>query len=88
MPYINCVNMSTQSELLEILPILVSDLYEGKLDTLDKFSVKWTHVNVIYHEPDTELENYMIKDFTVAVPLVFTSIAIASTSSFEILLSA
>ena len=49
--------MSTQSELLEILPILVSDLYEGKLDTLDKFSVKWTHVNVIYHEPDTELEN-------------------------------
>ena len=67
MPYINCVNMSTQSELLEILPILVSDLYEGKLDTLDKFSVKWTHVNVIYHEPDTELENYMIKDFIVAV---------------------
>ena len=59
--------MSTQSELLEILPILVSDLYEGKLDTLDKFSVKWTHVNVIYHEPDTELENYKIKDFTVAV---------------------
>ena len=59
--------MSTQTELLEILPTLVSDLYEGKLDTLDKFSVKWTHVNVMNHEPDTELESYILKDFTVSV---------------------
>ena len=66
MPYINCINISTQNDLLEILPTLVSNLSEGKLDTLDKFSVKWSHVTVTNHMPVTELDNYILKEFSIA----------------------
>jgi hypothetical protein len=39
-PYLNCVEVSSQEELLKIMPQLYKDLLMNKVDTLNKFVVK------------------------------------------------
>ena len=39
-PYLNCVEVSSQEDLLKIMPQLYKDLLMNKVDTLNKFVVK------------------------------------------------
>ena len=48
-PFLNCVEVSTQEELVDIIPKLYNDLLEKKIATLDKFVVKMRRM------PDPEL---------------------------------
>ena len=52
-PFLNCVEKSSQEELLALLPKLHSDLKAKKVDTLSQFEVEMRHVPV--HEPTTDL---------------------------------
>lgn len=54
------------TDLLSILPQLYKDLLNSKVDTLEKYHVPWTHVNMEAHIPTTDLEKYMMKAFCVA----------------------
>lgn len=54
MPFLNFVEKSDQNDLVEMLPILYTDLKDGKLDTLKEFSVPWTHVQMENQKPTTE----------------------------------
>ena len=46
MPFLNCVERCDQNSLLPILKKLYEDLKVGKMDTLNTYSVPWTHVNI------------------------------------------
>ena len=52
--------MSTQEELLKILPQLYTDLKAGKMDTLNEFLVVYKHVKV--HELTSETEKLLLKE--------------------------
>ena len=52
-PFLNCVEKSTQTELLVIFPRLHADLKEGKTDTLKDFVVDMRRVPV--DEPTSDL---------------------------------
>ena len=53
LPLLNCVETSSQKDLLQILPSLYHDLADGKVHTLDKHRVSFNHPPVT--EPDSEL---------------------------------
>ena len=46
LPLLNCVEVSNQKELLDILSQLYSDLSLGKMDTLKDYIVTYKHVPV------------------------------------------
>ena len=53
LPLLNCVETSSQNDLLQILPALYHDLAEGNMHTLNKYHVSYKHLPVV--EPDREL---------------------------------
>ena len=53
LPLLNCVETSSQKDLVQILPSLYHDLADGKVHTLDKHRVSFNHPPVT--EPDSEL---------------------------------
>ena len=65
MPYLNCVERCNQNDLLAILPTLFQDLKNGKLDTLDEYAVKWTHMNMQMMPPTTDLDNYILREMAL-----------------------
>ena len=73
MPYLNCVEICDQNSLLPILKQLHDDLKEGKLNTLDDYSVPWTHVNTDNLKPATPLDyallDKMSKEAAIGVHL-------------------
>ena len=58
LPFLYCIEISTQEELLTILPKLYADLVEKKMDTLDCFLVHYRHVKI--HKPTTETEKHLL----------------------------
>ena len=52
LPLLNCVETSSQKDLLQILPALYHDLTKGNLHTVDKYCVSYKHLPVA--EPDSE----------------------------------
>ena len=56
LPFLNCVEKSTQEELLEVLPRLYADLLVGNTDTLKPFLVTYKHV------PAEELSSQLEKE--------------------------
>ena len=58
MPYLNFIEKGNQQDLVEMLPKLYMDLKQGKVDTLERYEVEWTHVQE--HPPTGELEKYII----------------------------
>ena len=61
MPFLNCVEQLDQNGLLPILKKLYHDLNDGKLDTLDRFSVPWTHINMEKLNPTTPLDHFLLQ---------------------------
>ena len=53
LPLLNCVETSSQKDLVQILPSLYHDLADGKVHTLDKHRGSFNHPPVT--EPDSEL---------------------------------
>lgn len=60
MPYLNCVEKTDQSYLVEVLPKLCQDLLDKKTDTLSDFHVEWIHVNMKNNSPVSDLDNYLL----------------------------
>ena len=54
LPFLYCIEISTQEELLSIFPKLYADLNEMKMDTLDRFLIQYRHAKV--RKPLTETE--------------------------------
>ena len=61
MPFLNCVEQCDQNELLPVLKQLYDDLKEGKMDTLSKYGVQWTHINTDNLVPVSPLDNLLLK---------------------------
>ena len=61
MPYLNCVERSDQNTLLPILKQLHDDLKEGNMDTLDAYSVPWTHIDTEKLKPLTPLDHLLLE---------------------------
>ena len=59
MPFLNCAEQCDQNALLPVLKQLYEDLKQGKMDTLTKYGVPWTHINMENLKPVTTL-NYLI----------------------------
>ena len=60
LPLLNCVEISSQPDLLKILPQLFSDLTSGKLDTLEEFLVVYNHIKI--NEPTSETEKMILEE--------------------------
>lgn len=60
MRFLNCVEVENQDTLVNILPKLFTDLQTKSLNTLAKWSVKWTHVNISKMVPETDLDHLII----------------------------
>ena len=58
LPFLYCIEISTQEELLTILPKLYADLVEKKMDTLDRLLMHYRHVKI--HKPTTETEKNLL----------------------------
>ena len=58
LPLLNCVEVCDQLDLLTIFPKLYSDLCNGDMNTLDKYSVVYKHLQI--NEPDNELGKEII----------------------------
>ena len=65
MPFLNCVERCDQNSLLPILKNLYEDLNEGKMNTLDKYSVPWTHVNTDKLKPTTPLDHELLEKMCI-----------------------
>lgn len=61
MPFLNCVEQCDQNSLLPILKTLYEDLKEGRMNTLDRYSVPWTHVDTDKLKPSTPLDSELLK---------------------------
>lgn len=61
MPYVNCVEKTTQVELKGILFKLHTELRSGQLTTLDDFHVPWKHVHMDRQQPTSELDKYLLQ---------------------------
>ena len=46
MPYLNFVEISSQAELIKVLPQLFKDFSAHNLKTMQEYTVNWTHVNI------------------------------------------
>ena len=60
-PFLNCVEQCNQNLLLLILKQLYDDLKDGKMGTLEKYSVLWTHVNTDRLRLETPLDHALLK---------------------------
>ena len=60
-PFLNCVEQCNQNLLLPILKQLYDDLKDGKMGTLEKYSVLWTHVNTDRLRLETPLDHALLK---------------------------
>ena len=62
MPFLNCVEQCDQNSLLPILKKLYEDLNDGKMNTLDKYSVPWTHIQTEKLEPVSPLDLALLQN--------------------------
>ena len=60
MAFLNCVEISNQNKLFNILPKLCKDLANKFMDTLAEFGVKWTHVNTGKLLPQSDLNQLIL----------------------------
>ena len=60
MPFLNCVELSDQNDLVSILKKLYEDLKDGKLDTLKDFHVTWTHIDMQKLVPSSPFDHYLL----------------------------
>ena len=60
MPFLNCMERSTQHAFIDILPKLCKDLSERKTDTLAEFHVEWTHVKMNDNRPISDLDHFLL----------------------------
>ena len=70
-PFLNCVEVSDQMQLTQIIPMWYHDLSVRKMDTLDNYTVTYKHLNI--QEPDTvswkEIRNLMCTDAALDIKL-------------------
>ena len=60
MAFLNCVEISNQNKLFNILPKLCKDLANKFMDTLAEFGVKWTHVKMGKLLPQSDLNQLIL----------------------------
>jgi hypothetical protein len=60
MAILNCVEISNQNKLFNILPKLCKNLANKFMDTLAEFGVKWTHVNMGKLFPQSDLDQLIL----------------------------
>ena len=67
MPFLNLVECCDQTQLVELLPQLYSDLHDGKCESeaLLAYRVPWTHVKINDHMLTSELELLMMKEMCI-----------------------
>ena len=63
MPFLNCVEKGTQDLLVDILPKLCKDLSNKKTDTLIKYHVEWSHINMQVLAPQSDLDHLLLDEF-------------------------
>ena len=61
MPYLNCVERCDQNQLMVILQQLHGDLDHGKMDTLTKYHVPWTHIATEKLKPTSPLDLLLLE---------------------------
>ena len=61
MPFLNCVERCDQNSLLPLLKQLHDDLKEGKMDTLAKYQVPWTHIKTEILEPSSSFDRLLLQ---------------------------
>ena len=62
-PFLNCIEKSTQSDLLIILPKLHKDLLAKRTDTLNKFVVKFRNINI--EKPESDLAAKILDEMCI-----------------------
>ena len=62
MPFLNCVEVCDQQELVTILKNLYTDLKDGKMDSLVNYHVPWTHIDMGKLAPESPLDHYLLKE--------------------------
>ena len=79
MAYLNYIEQSTQEELSTITSLkkLFQDLTGGKMDTLKKYHVEWTQVDMKKQKPTTLLDhqllNLMCKEAAKGIEIQYAS---------------
>ena len=70
-PFLNCIEVSSQIQLLEILPKLYSDLTDGKIDTLQNYvvSIHGMSSPVLTNNPSAKILKIMCTSAASAVKL-------------------
>ena len=58
LPLLNFVEKSSQEELLRVFPKLYEDLQKGKIDTLEQYLVKYSHI--VVSPPTNETETLLL----------------------------
>ena len=66
MPYLNFAEISSQSDLVAILPKLFHDLSNCNLNTMAQYSISWTHIKVTSSTtPFSELDSFILNRMCV-----------------------
>ncbi|KAG1674003.1 hypothetical protein GQR58_015317 [Nymphon striatum] len=63
LPYLYFVEVNTQEELLQILPLLYNELKKGKMDTLKDYVIEYPHVKVT--KPTTDIAQQILQKMYV-----------------------
>ena len=58
-PFLCCVELCSQEELLNIFPKLYKDLRNGNLETLNEYLITYNHITV--NPPSTDIENQLLE---------------------------
>ena len=71
MPFLNCVEVTDQMQLTQIIPMWYHDLSASKMDTLDNYTVTYNSLNI--QEPErvlwNEILNLMCTDAALGIKL-------------------
>jgi hypothetical protein len=79
MPCLNCVEKANQDRLVDILQKLFIDLQNKSMNTLSRYNVKRTHVNIGKMLPESDLDRLIIGEMCIQASKVLVYSARGST---------